>query len=48
VYPNYRKRAGDWFAELRDMIEELQEAMGEQDAKRKVTFPVSLILVTRR
>jgi SAM-dependent methyltransferase len=48
VYPNYRKRAGDRYAELKDMIEELQEAMGGRDAKRKVTFPVSLILATRK
>lgn len=48
VYPHYRDRAGERYAEVQEMCEELREAMGGADSKRKVTFPVVLILATRK
>lgn len=46
VYPNYRAKAGDRYSEIETLLEELNVAMGKQ--KRKVTFPVVLILATKR
>ncbi|KAF2209154.1 hypothetical protein CERZMDRAFT_100671 [Cercospora zeae-maydis SCOH1-5] len=45
VYPNYREKAGERYADIEGMLEELEKAMG---GKRKVTFPVSLILATKK
>ncbi|KAE9364971.1 hypothetical protein N431DRAFT_563028 [Stipitochalara longipes BDJ] len=46
VYPNYRDKAGIHYAEVEEMLEELRAAMGGE--KRKVTFPVVLILATKK
>lgn len=46
VYPNYRDKAGDRYAEVEALLEELNTAMGGE--KRKVTFPVVLILATKK
>ncbi|EFR05232.1 hypothetical protein MGYG_08244 [Nannizzia gypsea CBS 118893] len=48
VYPNYRTAAGERYAELEAMLEELREAMGGGNSRRKVSFPVVLILATRK
>ncbi|CAO2648462.1 Nn.00g077290.m01.CDS01 [Neocucurbitaria sp. VM-36] len=46
LYPNYRDKAGARYAELETMFGELHAAMGGE--KRKVTFPVVLILATKK
>jgi NAD(P)-dependent dehydrogenase (short-subunit alcohol dehydrogenase family)/SAM-dependent methyltransferase len=46
VSPNYRDKAGARYAGLEAMFEELHAAMGRE--KRKVTFPVVLILATKK
>ena len=46
VYPNYRDKAGARYAEVEEMLQELHAAMGTE--KRKVTFPVVLILATKK
>jgi NAD(P)-dependent dehydrogenase (short-subunit alcohol dehydrogenase family) len=46
LYPNYRDKAGARYAELEVMFEELHAAMGSD--KRRVTFPVVLILATKK
>ncbi|GIZ46908.1 hypothetical protein CKM354_001001400 [Cercospora kikuchii] len=45
VYPNYREKAGQRYSDIETMLSELKKAMG---GKRKVTFPVSLILATKK
>ncbi|KAJ4369761.1 hypothetical protein N0V83_005525 [Neocucurbitaria cava] len=46
LYPNYRDKAGARYAELENMFGELHAAMAGE--KRKVTFPVVLILATKK
>lgn len=46
VYPNYRERAGDKYAEVEQLLSELRAAMG--GGKKRVTFSVVLILATRK
>lgn len=46
VYPNYRQKAGERYSEVEALLEELHVAMGGE--KRRVTFPVVLILATRK
>lgn len=46
VYPNYRDKAGQRYAEVEVLLEELHTAMGGQ--KRKVTFSAVLILATKK
>jgi SAM-dependent methyltransferase len=46
VYPNYRHKAGSRYSEVDTMIQELRTAMG--GAKRKVTFPLVLVLATKK
>ncbi|KAH8711857.1 hypothetical protein GQ44DRAFT_690065 [Phaeosphaeriaceae sp. PMI808] len=46
LYPNYRHKAGARYAQLEDMFDELNAAMGKE--KRKITFPVVLILATKK
>lgn len=46
VYPNYRDKAGEQYAKVEAMLEELRLAMWGE--KRKVTFPVVLILATKK
>lgn len=48
VYPNYREKAGERYGEVEGMLEELREAMGGVDARRRVSFPVVVILATRK
>lgn len=48
VYPNYRKKAGERYSEIEGMLEELRAAMGGGEARRRVCFPVVLILATRK
>ncbi|KAF2245591.1 S-adenosyl-L-methionine-dependent methyltransferase [Trematosphaeria pertusa] len=48
VYPNYRKKAGERYSEIEQMVEELREAMGGSGATRTVSFPVVLILATSK
>ncbi|KAJ5383040.1 hypothetical protein N7517_000951 [Penicillium concentricum] len=45
VYPHYRGQAGESYAEVEAMCEELRAAMG---GKQKVTFSVVLVLGTRK
>lgn len=47
VYPNYRKKAGEQYVEVEEMLEELAAAMGGKEAKKTVSFPVALILATK-
>ena len=47
VYPNYRKKAGEQYSEVEEMLGELESAMGGKNAKKTVSFPVALILATR-
>lgn len=46
LYPNYRDKAGARYSELETMFEELVAAMGNE--KRRITFPVVLILATKK
>ncbi|QIW99250.1 hypothetical protein AMS68_004768 [Peltaster fructicola] len=46
VYPNYQKKAGERYVEIEKMLEELDVAMGKTE--RRVSFPVSLILATKK
>ncbi|KAL2751793.1 hypothetical protein ACRALDRAFT_213747 [Sodiomyces alcalophilus JCM 7366] len=46
VYPNYRDKAGARYAEVEALLQELDTAMGGE--KRKVTFPVVLLLATKK
>jgi NAD(P)-dependent dehydrogenase (short-subunit alcohol dehydrogenase family) len=46
VYPNYHDKVGSRYAELESMFEELHAAMGKE--KRKITFPLVLILATKK
>ncbi|KAK9438010.1 HypA [Metarhizium brunneum] len=46
VYPNYRQKAGHQYSEVEVLLEELRDAMGGES--RKVTFPVVLILATKK
>ncbi|KAK3182631.1 hypothetical protein K4F52_006081 [Lecanicillium sp. MT-2017a] len=46
VYPNYRDKAGERYSQVESLMEELRLAMGGE--KRKVTFPVVLILATKK
>lgn len=48
VYPNYREKAGERYSEVEGMLEELRAAMGGGEARRRVSFPVVLILATRK
>jgi SAM-dependent methyltransferase len=46
VYPNYRAKAGERYSEIEEMLEELRVVM--ENTKRRVSFPVVLILATRK
>ena len=48
VYVNYPKKAGERYSEVEEMFTELEAAMGGAGARRKVTFPVSLIMATKK
>jgi trans-aconitate 3-methyltransferase len=48
VYPHYRQKAGEKYSEVKKMVEDLQTAMGGPGVKRRVTFPVVLILATKK
>ncbi|ETS76960.1 hypothetical protein PFICI_10834 [Pestalotiopsis fici W106-1] len=48
VFPNYRNKAGDKFEEVQSLFTELETALGGPKATRKVSFPVVLLLATRK
>ena len=48
VYPNYQKKAGARYGEVEELLEELRAALGGGESKKKVTFPVVLILATKK
>ncbi|KAI0112222.1 S-adenosyl-L-methionine-dependent methyltransferase [Nemania sp. FL0031] len=50
VLPGYRSRpeTADRVAKVDEMLQQLQVAMGGKDSKAKVTFPVVLILATKK
>ncbi|KAJ8108147.1 hypothetical protein ONZ43_g6515 [Nemania bipapillata] len=50
VWPGYRSRpdTADRVAKVDEMLQQLQVAMGGSDLQAKVTFPVTLILATKR
>ncbi|KAG0650369.1 Methyltransferase ptaI [Hyphodiscus hymeniophilus] len=48
VYPNYKKKAGTRYGEVEELLAQLREALGGGESKKKVTFPVALILATKK
>ncbi|KUJ13618.1 uncharacterized protein LY89DRAFT_687638 [Mollisia scopiformis] len=48
VYPNWQKKAGARSTEVDELLEELRNALGGGGSKKKVTFPVVLILATKK
>ncbi|KAI7977445.1 hypothetical protein EIK77_007067 [Talaromyces pinophilus] len=48
VYPNYQQRAGDRYREIEEGLEQLRQALGGGKSSRKVTFPVALVLATKK
>lgn len=46
LYPNYRDKMGSRGPEVEALLQELRMAMGEE--KRKVTFPLVMILATKK
>lgn len=48
VFPHYAEKAGARYVEIEEMLEELRAAMGGGETRRKVSFPVVLILATKK
>ncbi|KAK3315158.1 S-adenosyl-L-methionine-dependent methyltransferase [Apodospora peruviana] len=48
IFPKYQTRLGTHAAEIDRLFAELERAMGGRGIKRKVTFPVVLILASRK
>ena len=48
IYPQYRQRAGDDLGDIEALLQDLGSAMGGAASRRKISFPVVLILATKR
>ena len=47
-YPRNREKAGERYAEIQEMLNELEQAMGGEGAVRKISWPLVLLLATKK